>query len=212
MVKQRPNPRCAVRAVEIARGAIARGAIQKRSEYAPFLVLVLEERPAIVLEIGRGAGGGLWALCQSSADAATIISVDLPGGPYGGQAADEETLATYRRYARAGQAIHLIQGNSVAPETFAAVKEVTDRVDLLFIDGDHRYEGVKADYDIYSSLVPRGGLIAFHDILHHDAFPEFGVDRLWGSLGDPKREIVSPSELSPYSHGRWGGIGVIRVP
>ena len=34
-------------------------------------------------------------------------------------------------------------------------------LDLLFIDGDHSYEGVRQDYKMYSKLVRDGGLIAF---------------------------------------------------
>jgi predicted acetyltransferase len=34
----------------------------------------------------------------------------------------------------------------------------------LFIDGDHSYEGVAADFEAYRRYVRGGGLIAFHDI------------------------------------------------
>jgi predicted O-methyltransferase YrrM len=38
-----------------------------------------------------------------------------------------------------------------------------DNVDLLFIDADHSYEGIKRDYDNWYPLIPEGGLILFHD-------------------------------------------------
>ena len=37
-------------------------------------------------------------------------------------------------------------------------------LDLLFIDGDHSYEGVKADWDAYKSLLRPGSIVVFHDI------------------------------------------------
>lgn len=37
--------------------------------------------------------------------------------------------------------------------------------DFLFIDASHLYADVKADYENYSPLVRRGGIIAFHDAL-----------------------------------------------
>jgi len=40
-------------------------------------------------------------------------------------------------------------------------------LDFLFIDGDHTYEGVKRDFEMYSPLVRNGGIIAFHDIVKH---------------------------------------------
>jgi len=36
-------------------------------------------------------------------------------------------------------------------------------IDLLFIDGDHSYEGVKKDFELYSKLVSEHGMILIHD-------------------------------------------------
>jgi len=38
-----------------------------------------------------------------------------------------------------------------------------EAIDFLFIDGDHSYEGVKADYERHKVKVRPGGLIALHD-------------------------------------------------
>jgi MMP 1-O-methyltransferase len=38
------------------------------------------------------------------------------------------------------------------------------KIDLLFIDGNHDYESVKKDYDLWSPLVPNGGVIILHDV------------------------------------------------
>ncbi|MCB0331096.1 MAG: class I SAM-dependent methyltransferase [Bdellovibrionales bacterium] len=35
---------------------------------------------------------------------------------------------------------------------------------LLFIDGDHSFEAVKADFQLFSPYVSTGGVIAFHDV------------------------------------------------
>jgi hypothetical protein len=37
--------------------------------------------------------------------------------------------------------------------------------DLLFIDGDKSYDGLRADYYNYEPLVSEGGVIAFHDVI-----------------------------------------------
>lgn len=37
------------------------------------------------------------------------------------------------------------------------------KIDLLFIDGDHSYEGVKLDFDLYSKILNPNGLILIHD-------------------------------------------------
>jgi predicted O-methyltransferase YrrM len=53
-----------------------------------------------------------------------------------------------------------------------AIKGAPKKIGLLFIDGDHEYEGVKLDFDLYSPRVVPGGYIAFHD----QSFP--GPDRV----------------------------------
>jgi len=37
------------------------------------------------------------------------------------------------------------------------------QIDFLFIDGDHSYEGVKIDFELYSNLLSPTGLIMLHD-------------------------------------------------
>jgi len=37
------------------------------------------------------------------------------------------------------------------------------KIDLLFIDGDHSYEGVKLDFELYSKLLAPKGVIILHD-------------------------------------------------
>ncbi len=44
-----------------------------------------------------------------------------------------------------------------------AIKGWDKPISFLFIDGDHRYEGVKSDYEIWWPRVSEGGVVAFHD-------------------------------------------------
>ncbi len=37
------------------------------------------------------------------------------------------------------------------------------KIDVLFIDGDHTYEGVKKDFELYSNLLSENGIIVIHD-------------------------------------------------
>jgi hypothetical protein len=81
------------------------------------------------------------------------------------------------------------------------------KVDFLFIDGDHSYEGVRQDYEMYREFVKPGGWIGFHDIsdteFHRSA--NCRVDRLWSELDGEKVEFIQ----EPRSH--FGGIGFIRA-
>lgn len=37
------------------------------------------------------------------------------------------------------------------------------KIDLLYIDGDHSYEGVKLDFDLYTKLLSDNGVVMIHD-------------------------------------------------
>lgn len=54
-------------------------------------------------------------------------------------------------------------------EAFAP--ECPDGVDLVFIDGDHSYEGVALDWRLYSPKVRVGGLVVLHDACNTADFP-----------------------------------------
>ena len=60
------------------------------------------------------------------------------------------------------------------------------KVDFLFIDGDHSYEGVKRDFELYAPLVRDGGIIGFHDasLLGH---PDVHVYKLWNEISNKYR-------------------------
>lgn len=79
--------------------------------------------------------------------------------------------------------INLVEGNSNDETTLDIVRHLLGgrNVDFLFIDGDHHYEAVKRDLDLYGPLVRSGGIIAFHDIALRD-HPEVEVYKLWDEI------------------------------
>src|SRR6266516_3996893 len=87
-------------------------------------------------------------------------------------------------------------GASHEEGTLQALKDLLggDLVDLLFIDGDHSYAGVRRDFEMYSPLVADQGMVAFHDICHHPHHPDVGVDMLWRSE-EHTSELQSPYDL-----------------
>jgi hypothetical protein len=61
------------------------------------------------------------------------------------------------------------------------------KIDLLFIDGDHSYEGVKQDFDLYSTILSPKGIIILHD------------------TDDQYEETLIVSEDSKKDHYRFDG-------
>lgn len=181
---------------KVARRAVHQyGALQKVGELAGFLSLLAENPPKTVVEIGCDAGGTLWAWKQAGAQRVIGVSMaDNAGG-----------FASGKPLERHGAEV--VSGDSHDLDTLDELKKRLgdDKIDLLFIDGDHTYEGVKLDFAMYAALVDINGIIAFHDICHHPRHPDVGVEFLWEKLGGDKEEIVTEDDT-------WGGIGVIRLP
>lgn len=60
--------------------------------------------------------------------------------------------------------IHFICGNSQIEETLDRVKSICSSFDFIFIDGDHTYEGVSRDFNLYKQVLSDRGVMVFHDI------------------------------------------------
>jgi predicted O-methyltransferase YrrM len=190
----------------LARRASEFHALQKPRELSELLWLVEEHPPRSVLEIGTFAGGTLYCLCRLAQPDATIISVDKPMAKFGGGYTDERADEMEKLFPREQQTLTLIRGDSHLSSTLERINGILDggRLDLLFIDGDHTYEGVRSDFEMYSPLVTKGGIVVFHDILDHDPGTGCEVSTYWNEIKDDYEHVEFA--VAPY---RWGGIGVL---
>lgn len=172
--------------------------------------VICDLSPARVLEIGTARGGTLYLWTQAATDDAVLVSLDLPGGDFGGGYLDCRT-PFYQSFARKGQTLTLLRADSHQPESLANVKRLfsDELIDFAFIDGDHTYEGVKLDFEQYGPLVRPGGIIAFHDILYREKQPTIRVDKLWDEL---KSKYDCTELIGPDGSGKRIGIGFLRVP
>ena len=70
-------------------------------------------------------------------------------------------------------------------------------IDLLFIDGDHSYEGVKADWDRFVPFVKPFGVVIFHDTLwdldpdEKLSRPDMGVPRFVDELREAGYQAIT---------------------
>lgn len=169
---------------------------------------VLALKPRRVLEIGTARGGTLYLWTQAAAPDATLISLDLPGGAFGG-AYPAWRIPFYGAFAREKQTMHLLQEDSHLAQTSQKVKDLLQgaSLDFLFIDGDHTYEGVKADFETYAPLVRPGGLVAFHDILDRPQVAGLEVHRFWAEL---KKRYPATEIIGGPNTGKQIGIGMIE--
>jgi len=180
---------------------------QIREEITEFLKLLVKIRPRTVFEIGTAVGGTLFLLTRISSPDAIIVSIDLSGGPFGG-GYSKGKIPLYKSFAD-NQKMFLIRGDSHDPKSFATVGKILgkEKLDLLFIDGDHTYEGVKKDFLMYGKLVKKGGLIAFHDIVPGPVECVGGVPKFWQEI----RKRYEYSEIIKNRDQGGCGIGILFI-
>ncbi|MBM3254640.1 MAG: class I SAM-dependent methyltransferase [Candidatus Omnitrophica bacterium] len=180
---------------------------QVKKEILKLLIILNRIKPNSVLEIGTESGGTLFLFTRVASEDATIISIDLPGGPFGG-GYPKWRVPFYKSFALPNQKIHLLRADSHDETTLEKVKTIlTGReIDFLFIDGDHTYEGVKKDFEMYSPLVKKNGIIALHDIVPHLRRPNCKVSRFWNEIKFKYDHV----EIVNDWNQNWAGIGVIK--
>jgi len=59
---------------------------------------------------------------------------------------------------------NIVPVRGFSTDVVGELKGHVSNLDLLFIDGDHSYEGVKADWEAYKVLLREGSTVIFHDI------------------------------------------------
>ena len=183
---------------------------QSENEIRALCQILLRCRPRTVLEIGTERGGTLFLFTRVASPDAVLVSVDLPEKHF------KPWHSLYPRFQQNKQKVFVVSGDSHAASTLNSVREVlgNQKIDFLFIDGDHSYEGVKRDYENYQSLLNDLAIVAFHDInprrkngyARPNAYSG-EVNRFWAEVRTkyPFTEIVE-------DHNKNGlGIGVLFV-
>lgn len=183
--------------------------LQKRSEILRLLEMVRELKPTAMLEVGAAGGGTTFLLAGAAAPDATIITLDL--------SFNKSRQAAVNCFAQAGQQMICLKHDSHTMDARQAVEASLKgrALDLLYLDGDHSYEGVKADFELYSPLVRPGGIIVFHDIVE-DYRTRYGIEtksyvggvpQFWSEI---KAAHASVEEMIEDEAQDGYGIGVLR--
>ena len=137
---------------------------QISDEIAPCIHAILESKKKIIsyLEIGVAAGGTTF-LFNYFFHPDRIVLIDDNKHPKMGLRANILKDIKYTE----------IIGNSQDEESVARVSKLVP-FDIIFIDGDHSYTGVKLDTILYLPYLSPGGFL----ILHDSVLPEWGIMRV----------------------------------
>lgn len=170
---------------------------QNRFEFMRWLDFLRIYDVRSILEIGSCLGHSMTAMCRIMPKGSRIVSVDLGVGA--GDLAGVETEQYLRGKSallgREGWDSYLILGNSHDPEVIQKAAAFGP-YDACFIDGDHTFNGVAADWRNYGRFA---SMTALHDI--YNSATE--VPQFWQQLIDVENRAFI--EL----RGSRMGIGIV---
>ena len=148
---------------------------QRIEEIVWFYRAVEEIKPKVIVEIGIKEGGNLKILSTHLPKKGIVVGID-----------PREEIPWKMKDCLCES--HHISLNSHSEEAVSKLEEILDGkpIDVLFIDGDHSTEGMVADYNDYSPLVRKGGIIAVHDIFYLPT-----VTAAWEQVSKDKKKYES---------------------
>jgi len=194
---------CVDMAMSFGRGSILKfRMMQKRSEILSLATRVQSLKPKVIVEIGTAQGGTLFLWSQLASK--LVVSCDLVHSP--------AVSPSYESFppTKSGCRIKLLAGDSHTPEFKQRLGSVLagERIDFLFIDGDHTESGVAQDYFDYREFVRPNGIIAFHDIVERQLIPTNQVGRFWirlKAVDERVEEFIDSPDQAGF------GIGLVRA-
>ena len=137
-----------------------------------------QDTPITYVEIGCYAGGSACLMLQRPNT--KVISIDL------GQPIPKETVYfNVQKLNKFNNSYNYLEGDSQTYEMVGRLKELTNEIDILFIDGDHSYQAVINDFVLYEGFIKSGGYIIFDDY-RDEGCPgtKAAVDEIVGSVND----------------------------
>jgi hypothetical protein len=144
-----------------------------------------------ILEIGRLHG-------KSTA----VLAMGLRDGGGGGPLYSVELQEKHRSIAEGHlrerglrELVTLVQGDSAA-----AIAQLPDGFDTVFVDGNHSYEGFTRDLRALEGRIEPGGVAMFHDCFH--------PDNQTGEVGVARALAEHAEAMGLAYRGRFGGLAL----
>lgn len=141
--------------------------------------LIRDMKARKVIEIGRYKGGSTLLMAAAMNGQGELWSIDIGEKEdrlHNGRSSrpfDQQLADICKRF---GLSVNIIVGDS------RTVEIDSGEVDLVFIDGDHSYEGVKNDFRRFGKKVRLGGAVLFDDTFN---------DRMFKTHSDTVGRLVS---------------------
>ncbi len=149
-------------------------------------------RNAVVVEIGSWQGKSTYCIAKGLRSG-KVFAID----PFNADSGKDE--GSRQEYADKKGDNDLLNGFRTKMEQLRVMEKIVvkqgyshqfhqdfDKIDFLFIDGDHSKEGCKSDFELYAPKILNGGFIAFHDFYpdRKDLGPTYVIDHFVLKAGD----------------------------
>jgi predicted O-methyltransferase YrrM len=147
--------------------AAKRESITTTEQKVVLSLMAMKKRRGVIVELGSWTGGGVLLMAPYLASDRTYHAVDT----FNADTMPDQFVQSYLKGRK-----HLdVFIDNIAPlenkvvvhqgltNDIAATWPKGLAVDLLFIDADHAYDSVSADWRNWSPFVRKGGIVAFHD-------------------------------------------------
>ncbi len=160
----------------------------RHGHFASWLVKAM--RPSTIVELGSHYGFSYFSFCQAVKEndlQSRCFAVDTwQGDEHAGFYGDEVFEAVETENAKYSNFSMLLR------KTFAeALDDIPDRsVDLLHVDGRHRYSDVKEDFESWIPKLSQNAIVLFHDT--EVRREDFGVIEYWAELENRYTTINFP--------------------
>jgi hypothetical protein len=171
-------------------------------EHAPFAFWLVEAlRPGLLVELGTHGGFSYFSLCQAvhrlGLDSRCYAVDTWKGDEHAGFYGEE----VFRQVNDHNRQYYSAFSTLIRSSFDDALPHFSDSsIDLLHVDGRHRYEDVEHDFSTWRGKLSERAVVMFHDTNVRER--DFGVHRLWRELSDSLPHFE-------FLHGN--GLGVVGL-
>jgi predicted O-methyltransferase YrrM len=169
--------------------------------------------PGRIVEIGSFRGRSTIVLARAAADGVEIVAIDPHGGGDRGPQeitpdaarGDEDFRTFHANLQRAGVDDAVRHVRRMSDD---ALDEVQPPIDMLYVDGAHRYGPARADIEHYGARVRPGGSMLVHDCYNANGVMLAQLRLLFGS--SEFRYVGRSGSLAEFRRERLTGLARAR--
>ena len=157
---------------------------------AEYLFIVAQRAKGRIVETGRFNGGSVFLMSAANPEA-QIHSIDI-------KPQNDALLKDIFEKTGFGAHVDLITGDSQKTR-YPQIGEIG----MLFVDGDHTYQGCTNDLENWYDLVVPGGHIVLHDCYHGNEVMDAVIDF---TSARNVRLVTNPYTVADHWNNAWGSM------